>query len=82
LVIVEPQPGSLRAAADTFYLPHVLRAGCRPEQAEGATEEIPLFAGKGRAEDGSAAYLCSGGACREPVSEPSELRRQLESLLS
>ena len=82
LVIVEPQAGPLRAAADTLYLPHVLRAGCRPGQADEVVEDVPLLAGKGRAEDGSAAYLCSGGACREPVSEPSELRRQLESLLS
>ncbi len=82
LVIVEPGTGSLRATAAEFYLPHVIVAGCSPGEADRLADEVPFLAGKEAASEGrGAAYLCSGGTCREPVSEPAELRRELETLL-
>ncbi len=68
---------SLVAAADACYLPNMVRAGARDPDVRGT--EVALLEGK-RAQDGAVAYVCSGGTCREPVSDPDELRAQLEAL--
>jgi uncharacterized protein YyaL (SSP411 family) len=71
---------SLRAAADEFCLPHLVRVGATSEEVLALSDEIPLLQGKQTVEGKATAFLCSGGACREPAREPEELRRQLESL--
>jgi hypothetical protein len=42
---------------------------------------VPLFAGReGHPGDEPVAYLCEGGSCRLPVSDPDELERELRAL--
>ena len=72
--------GPLRAVVDEFYLPHLVRAGADSNQATELSAEIPLLEGKA-AGDKPTAYVCSGGACKEPVQDPVDLRKQLASLL-
>ncbi len=81
LVVVEPAGGGLRPVADEFYLPYLTLAGAAPERVEELAEDIPLLRGKGSAGGESAAYLCQGGVCREPVHQPEGLRRQLRQLI-
>ncbi|MHC4593179.1 MAG: thioredoxin domain-containing protein, partial [Planctomycetota bacterium] len=71
---------SLRATADEFCLPHLVRVGARSAEVLALSDEIPLLQGKQAVDGKPTAFLCSGGTCREPAREPQELRRQLESL--
>jgi uncharacterized protein YyaL (SSP411 family) len=75
------QAEALLATVDKFYLPHMVRMGVRLQEAAELCGEMPLLGGKEAIEGRPTAYLCSGGTCRRPVQEPSELRRQLESLV-
>jgi uncharacterized protein YyaL (SSP411 family) len=65
-------------AVDSVYLPHLVRCGV---PGNGPDDGIGLLAGR-RAEGGKpTAYVCFGGACREPVQDAGELRRQLEAIV-
>ncbi len=76
----EPGGEALRAVADEFCLPHLARAGCALGRAGELAEEVPLLEGREPPDGRPTAYLCYGGACREPTGEPDELRAQLERL--
>jgi hypothetical protein len=80
--VEDPRAETLRTVADGFYMPHVARAGAASGQAAELSAEIPLLKGKEAAGGRPTAYVCAGGACREPVQEAEDLRKQLEALLS
>ena len=79
------EAAGLIEALDEFYLPNLVRAGAAADlagtDARALTEEVPLLKGKLPALGGAVAYVCSAGACREPVQEPDALRAQLRALL-
>ncbi len=66
----------LLSVVDRFYLPHMARAGAAPD----ARTEVPLLDGKEPVDGLPTAFVCSGGTCRAPVTNPSELRDQLRRL--
>jgi uncharacterized protein YyaL (SSP411 family) len=65
--------GELAAIVRERPRPHLVLAG----GSEGA-EEPPLLTGRTTVEGKPAAYVCENFACQLPVTEPEELRRQLE----
>ncbi len=69
---------SLRSAASRAFEPHAARVFFDPGARDAAALRrlLPLLEGKG---DAIAAYLCSNGACQQPVSEPRALEAQLAS---
>jgi uncharacterized protein YyaL (SSP411 family) len=70
---VEPLARVLR----TRFLPAIVVAGMRPGDAE-AEAEIPLLRERSAVNGKPAAYVCENFACKMPVSEPEDLRRELD----
>ena len=61
----------------------VARAALAPFQprtvvAVGPSDEVPLLAGKGLVDGGTAVYICERFVCRAPVTEPDELQEGRE----
>jgi uncharacterized protein YyaL (SSP411 family) len=54
--------------------PHLVLAG-----GPGGSEQPPLLAGRTAVNDRPAAYVCENFACQLPVTDPAELREQLEN---
>ncbi|MHC4789038.1 MAG: thioredoxin domain-containing protein [Planctomycetota bacterium] len=71
---------ALRAVVDRFYLPHLVRLAAEPAQAEDLAGQFPLLRGKQAVDGRPTAFLCSGGACRQPVQDPHRLEEQLQAL--
>jgi hypothetical protein len=70
--------GELLEVLDSVYLPHLVRCGAGADGTDGG---VSLLAGR-EAEGGKpTAYVCFGGACREPVQDAGELRRQIETIV-
>jgi uncharacterized protein len=70
------------AAPETSALLAVAFAGYRPHQVVAAAassdeNDVPLLADRSRIDGRATAYVCRGFACRQPVTEPIELARQL-----
>jgi len=80
VIVGDPRAASTRAllrAVHRGFLPaRTLVAGAVPVSAELA-ELCPLLADKPASGGVSTAYVCSGFACREPVTTPEELAAQL-----
>ena len=72
---------AMLAVVDEFYLPHLVRVGAASGEAGDLAAEVPLLRGRTAQGGRPTAYVCSGGACREPVQEPGRLREQLAALL-
>ena len=61
------------------YMPNLVAAGAvaaRPESAAG----IPLLEGRGAVAGKPTAYVCRNYACELPVTDPSALGRQLDTV--
>jgi uncharacterized protein len=71
---VEPLARVVRSA----FRPTVVVAAKGPADRE-AEKQIPLLAGRAPVDGRAAAYVCEKFACRLPVTEPDELRKQLAS---
>ena len=72
VAIVGPEPGAsalVRAVRDRFR-PHIVIAG-------GASDGVPLLAGRSTVEGTAAAYVCEHFVCRAPVTAPDELAAAL-----
>jgi uncharacterized protein YyaL (SSP411 family) len=67
------------AGDDTRELERVVRAEFRPYVvlAGGEPDGVPLLEGRGPVDGRAAAYVCEGFACKQPVTEPDELRELL-----
>jgi len=70
-------------SSDTRALLGVVRSGYRPFQvvalgAPGRDTVVPLLERRGLIDGHAAAYVCRGFVCQAPVTEPEELRVQLE----
>jgi uncharacterized protein YyaL (SSP411 family) len=70
------------ANADTQALLEVALAGYRPHQvvamgSPDATLLVPLLAGRPLHEGRAVAYICQGGVCGAPVTDPADLRERL-----
>jgi uncharacterized protein YyaL (SSP411 family) len=76
-----PGAGPLIESLDEFYLPNLARMGAASEDVAALATEFPLLEGKAASDACATAYLCSEGACREPVQQPEKLREQLRALL-
>ena len=63
-------PRELERAVRAQFRPHVVLAGGDPDG-------VPLLEGRGPVDGRPAAYVCEGFACRQPVTEPDELRELL-----
>jgi uncharacterized protein YyaL (SSP411 family) len=77
-VVGEPGAAETQALLDVprgRYLPRLALAAGPPR---GANETLALLKGKTAEGNRSAAHVCRDYACRRPVSDPGELRRQLE----
>ena len=59
------------------YLPNKVVAGFDPAAGDGAAEATPLMTGRTLVDGRPAAYVCERYACRRPVTEPDDLRRDL-----
>ncbi len=59
------------------YRPNVVVAGAAPDDAE-AAEAIPLLRDRPQVDGKATAYVCERFACKLPVTEPDDLRRQLD----
>ncbi|MBS1878770.1 MAG: thioredoxin domain-containing protein [Actinobacteria bacterium] len=72
VALVGDDVADLAAVAHAEYRPHlVLAAG--PE----GSEQPPLLAGRTTVDGHPAAYVCENFACRLPVTDPADLRREL-----
>jgi uncharacterized protein len=70
--------GSLIATVRERFIPNkVVVAAEDPGPSE--ARRIPLLEGRGRIDGRAAAYVCRGGVCDLPVTEPDDLREQLAS---
>jgi uncharacterized protein YyaL (SSP411 family) len=69
----------VRAALEP-WLPQRVLVGAE----EGETRSLPLPILEGRGEKGgrATAYVCTGYACKEPVGDPADVRRQLAETLA
>jgi uncharacterized protein YyaL (SSP411 family) len=72
----EPRTDALLEVLSRAYLPNVVVALARPDDAAGAAA-IPLLQGREMVEGKAAAYVCERFACRLPVTEPRSLAREL-----
>jgi uncharacterized protein YyaL (SSP411 family) len=68
-----PETKALLDVAFAGYRPHQVVAGA----ASGDGSAVPLLHDRPRVAGRSTAYVCRGFACRQPVTEPAELARQL-----
>ena len=81
VLIVAPDDGAgmapLLAALRQSYVPASVVACAR--EADRAAHEafVPAFRGKPALEGRATAYVCRGGACRLPITDPRELERRL-----
>jgi uncharacterized protein YyaL (SSP411 family) len=81
-VVGEPDAPATRAllaaARRALQPPTVIAAAAAVPVPPADVDLVPLFAGRESVEPGAAlAYLCRGGACRSPTSEPDVLARSL-----
>ena len=61
------------------FFPNLLVAVGR---ANGASRRVPLLADRQAIDVAATAYLCEGFACQAPTTDPVELDRQLDRVLS
>ena len=73
LALVGDRPGELAAVARSGFRPHLVLAG-GPE----GSESPELMQGRTEVEGRSAAYLCENFNCRMPVTDPEQLREELD----
>jgi uncharacterized protein YyaL (SSP411 family) len=71
------------ADARTQALLDVVWRGFQPSRVLAVTDEpgssaVPLLADRGLVDGQPAAYVCRGFVCRRPVTDPSDLRREIE----
>jgi uncharacterized protein len=62
----------LERAVRSDFRPHVVLAGAR-----GGADGVPLLEGRTPVDGRAAAYVCENFACRQPVTDPEELRALL-----
>jgi uncharacterized protein YyaL (SSP411 family) len=72
----DPATLAMRRAVGSRYLPWMVLAQAAPGEAE-AQSTVPLLADRGLVGGQPAAYVCQGFVCRQPVTEPEALLRQL-----
>jgi uncharacterized protein YyaL (SSP411 family) len=65
-----PEAKALERAVRAQYRPHLVLAG-------GATEDVPLLAGRTPVDGRAAAYVCQHFTCQAPVTSPEELAAAL-----
>ena len=78
-IVGDPASDETRALVSTashIYLPNAVLAGKRDED-DGADDLIPLLRDRTAMGGRATAYVCERLACRQPVSDPDELARQL-----
>jgi uncharacterized protein len=84
-IVGEPAAGDTRELVDVLrrrFLPHVTVAVGDPSAVAGLGEVVPLLAHRERIDGRATAFVCQHYACRMPVTEPAELRRELERALA
>src|SRR4051812_19701107 len=75
VALVGPDREALERAVRAEFRPHVVLAGGDGDDDAG----VPLLEGRTALGDRAAAYVCERFTCRQPVSEPAELRALLEA---
>ncbi|HGY90359.1 MAG TPA: thioredoxin domain-containing protein [Planctomycetes bacterium] len=74
----DPHGAALRREVNRRYLPDALVLFVTPQQARSAEKLIPLLESRGLGAAGEArAYVCRGGVCKLPTSDPKVLAGQL-----
>ncbi|MBB4634194.1 thioredoxin domain-containing protein [Longimicrobium terrae] len=68
---------ALLAVVHRAYLPNVVTALRRPDDAEDVADAVPLLAGRTAREGRATAYVCERFACQQPVTDPAALAEQL-----
>ena len=71
-----PERAALLNAVSTHFLPRIALAFAAPNDSAAASA-IPLLADRGLVQGKSAAYVCRGFVCRQPVTEPDALLAEL-----
>ena len=74
----DPRTRALLRAVYGAYLPNKIVARLDPADAETA-ERVPLLAARAQVDARPTAYVCRNYACRQPTTDPEELKKQLES---
>ena len=74
----EPGTEALLDVLRLYYLPNTVLALHTPDIPPGAEEQIPLLQGRTRVGGKATAYVCERYACRMPVTDPGELKAQME----
>ena len=86
VIVGDPTDDATRALERTVaacYLPFAVRVTVSPGDAQARLAERAPFIGSMRQVDGRpTAYVCANFACREPVTDPSALRAQLDMTTS
>jgi uncharacterized protein YyaL (SSP411 family) len=78
VAVVGPDPAPLLEVVRASFRPDVVLAGGPGERAAGS---VPLLEGRTPVDGRTAAYVCEHFACLAPVTQPEDLRSQLDSTL-
>jgi uncharacterized protein len=81
-LVGDPADAGTRALLEVVadrYRPNTVLALRRPDPADDAAETIPLLANREPLDGRATAYVCRRYTCRRPVTEPEELRAELET---
>jgi len=74
-----PETQQLLRTIYSMYLPNKIVARLDPADAE-TPKRVPLLAQRTQIDDQPTTYVCRNYACRQPTTDPAELKAQLEQI--